>query len=69
MTGAFATTSMVIAALAVLWIGVAIALAIAAARRLRLAEAVLGTARSSAALLEAMPARPMVDASGPKRAT
>ena len=60
MTGAFATTSMVIAALAVLWIGVAVALAIAAARRLRLAEAVLGTARSSAALLEAMPARPMV---------
>jgi signal transduction histidine kinase len=60
VTSAFGATSLIIGALAVLWIAVAVALAIAAARRLRLAEAVLGTARSSAALLEATPARPLL---------
>jgi signal transduction histidine kinase/PAS domain-containing protein len=57
---AFTATSWVIGVLALLWIAVAVTLAIAAARRLRLAEAVLSTARSSAALLEATPARPLL---------
>src|SRR5215208_4356233 len=56
------TTAMAVAvtALALLWLVVAAAVAIAAARRFRLAEAVLGAARSSAALLETTPARPLL---------
>ena len=50
----------VIAALALLWLGVAIALSILAARRLGLAHKVLGAARSNATLLELAPARPLV---------
>jgi signal transduction histidine kinase len=50
----------VIAALAVAWVGVAIALSLAAARRLRLAERVLGAARANAALLDISPARPLI---------
>jgi signal transduction histidine kinase len=49
-----------IAALALAWVGIAAAVAVAAARRFRLAEDVLGAARSSAALLEATPARPLL---------
>src|SRR5258705_5383819 len=49
-----------IVALALLWLAVAIAIAIVAARRFRLAETVLGAARSSAALLETTPARPLL---------
>ncbi|HEY8593360.1 MAG TPA: PAS-domain containing protein [Sphingomicrobium sp.] len=49
-----------IAALAVLWLGIAAAVAIAAARRLRAATQVLEAARSNARLLEAMPARPLL---------
>ena len=52
-------------ALALLWVAIAAWLAMLAARRLRLAEAVLETARDNALLLERAPARPMtVDASG-----
>ncbi|MES2137175.1 MAG: ATP-binding protein [Pseudomonadota bacterium] len=54
------TASWVIAVLALLWLGVAVAVSVAAARRLRLAEQVLGAARSNATLLEIMPARPLV---------
>jgi signal transduction histidine kinase len=57
---ALSGTSLAIAALAVLWLAIAAAIAVAAARRFRLAEAVLGVARSSAALLEANPARPLL---------
>lgn len=57
---AFTGTSIAIAALAVLWIAVAAAIAIIAARRFQLAESVLEVARTSAALLEAMPARPLL---------
>lgn len=53
-------TTTAIVALALLWLGVAIAIAVIAARRFRLAEAVLGAARSSAALLERTPARPLL---------
>ncbi|MFL6829903.1 MAG: ATP-binding protein [Sphingomicrobium sp.] len=53
-------TMWAIAALGLLWVGIAAAVAIAAARRFRLAEDVLGVARSGAALLEAMPARPIL---------
>lgn len=55
-TGVYAA----IAALAVLWLGIAVVVALAAARRLRLAEDVLDAARAQAALLELMPARPLV---------
>ena len=50
----------VIAALALLWVGVAIALSLAAARRFRLAEQVLGAARANATLLDISPARPLI---------
>ncbi len=48
------------AALALLWVGVAAALSFAAARRFRLAEQVLGAARTNATLLDISPARPLV---------
>ncbi len=54
-----ATTGVIAAALAALWILVAVALSLAAARRFRLAEQVLGAARANAALLEISPARPL----------
>ncbi len=47
-------------ALAVLWLGIAVAISVIAARRFRLAESVLTSARANAALLEATPARPLV---------
>jgi signal transduction histidine kinase len=47
-------------ALGLAWLGVAIALSIVAARRFRFAEQVLGSARTTAALLELAPARPLV---------
>jgi signal transduction histidine kinase len=42
------------------WVGVAIALSLAAAKRFRLAERVLGAARANAALLDISPARPLI---------
>jgi hypothetical protein len=48
------------AALAVLWLALAIWITILAARRFKLAEEVLGAARANAALLELTPARPLV---------
>ena len=50
----------VIAALALLWLAVAIGLSMLAARRLRLAQDLLGAARSNARLLELAPARPLL---------
>jgi chloramphenicol 3-O-phosphotransferase len=47
--------SIVMAALALVWVGIAVALSILAARRLRTAERVLGAARSNATLLEISP--------------
>ena len=49
-----------IVVLGLLWLGVAVWLSIIAARRFRVAEQVLGVARSSAALLELAPSRPLV---------
>jgi signal transduction histidine kinase len=49
-----------IALLALLWVGIAAAVAIAAARRFRLAEQVLEAARANATLLELTPARPLL---------
>ncbi len=57
---AFTGMSIAIAGLAILWIAIAAAVAIIAARRFRLAEAVLSVARTSASLLEAAPARPLL---------
>jgi signal transduction histidine kinase/PAS domain-containing protein len=48
-----------IAALALLWLALAVAIAIVAARRFRLAQQVLDSARANARLLELMPARPL----------
>jgi signal transduction histidine kinase len=54
------SASIVIAAIALVWIGIAIALSLLAARRLRTAGEVLGAARSNATLLEISPARPLL---------
>ena len=53
-----------LAALALLWVAIGVAIAVIAARRFRLAEQVLEAARVNARLLELMPARPMVVRSG-----
>ncbi len=57
---AYATTAVVGAALAALWIVIAAALSIVAARRLRDANAVISTARSLQTLLDLSPGRPLV---------
>jgi hypothetical protein len=57
---ALSGTSVTIAGLALLWLAIAVVIAIAAARRFRLAQTVLGAARANAALLEAAPARPLL---------
>jgi hypothetical protein len=48
------------AALAALWIGIAVLLSLLAARRYRLAERVLEAAQANATLLGISPARPLV---------
>jgi signal transduction histidine kinase len=58
--GELARTGLIAAMLAALWIGIAAMVALAAARRFRLAESVLSTARSTTALLDAAPARPLL---------
>ena len=57
ISGSAATVA---AALAAVWIVIAAALSIAAARRLRRAGAVLGSAQAMSRLLEVAPARPLV---------
>jgi signal transduction histidine kinase len=54
------TIWIVIAALALIWLVLAITIAILAARRFRLAELVLEAARANSTLLELTPARPLV---------
>ena len=49
-----------VAALALLWVGIAAAFAIVAARRFALAQQVLDAARANARLLELAPARPLL---------
>ena len=49
-----------IVVVAVLWLAIAAALAILAARRIRRAQGVIGAARRLRALLEAAPARPLI---------
>jgi signal transduction histidine kinase len=49
-----------IAGLALLWLVIAVAIAVLAARRFRLAETVLDVARTNATLLEAAPSRPLL---------
>jgi signal transduction histidine kinase len=58
--GALGANSLIIAALAIMWLGIAAALSLAAARRLRLAERVLDIARTNERLLAISPARPML---------
>nr|NUR38084.1 histidine kinase [Sphingomonas sp.] len=58
--GASGVTGLAIAALALLWLGIAAAIAVASAKRLRLAQQVLGAAQANARLLELMPARPLL---------
>ena len=54
------TLNLAIAGLALLWLGVGIAIAFFAARRFRLAEQIIGAAKANARLLELMPARPLL---------
>ena len=58
--GASGVTELAIALLALMWLGIAVAVAIGAARRLHLADQVLDAARANARLLELMPARPLL---------
>src|SRR6478609_8709562 len=48
------------AALALLWLGIAVVIAVVAARRFSLAQQVLDAAQANARLLEVMPARPLL---------
>jgi signal transduction histidine kinase len=57
---ALGATTIWIVALALLWLALAVAITVAAARRFRLAEEVLGAARANATLLELTPARPLI---------
>ncbi len=57
---ALGTTAAIAAALALLWIGIAAALSIVAARRLRDATGVISAARSLQSLLQLSPGRPLV---------
>ena len=52
--------NLAIAALALLWLGIAAAIAVIAARRFRLAQQILNAAQANARLLELTPARPLV---------
>ena len=58
--GALGATGLIIAALALLWLAIAVALSLIAARRFALAEQVLGAAQANAKLLEISPARPLL---------
>ena len=58
--GALGATGLIIAALALLWVGIAVALSFAAAKRFRVASDVLDAARANATLLEISPARPLL---------
>src|SRR5436190_13325669 len=58
--GAFSGASLAVAALSLLWLGLAATIALLAARRYRLAEGVLDAARANSRLLELMPSRPIV---------
>ena len=59
-TGALPWISVVVVALGLLWLIVAAAISILAARRFRLAESVLEAARANATLLALTPARPLL---------
>ena len=58
--GGIATTAVVAAALAAVWIAVAATISVAAARRLRVANQVLAAARANSTLLQVSPARPLI---------
>ena len=60
MSGHSTATIVAVAALALLWVGIAAAFAIVAARRFALAQQVLDAARANARLLELAPARPLL---------
>jgi len=57
---AISATTIAIVAVALLWLALAVAMTVVAARRFRLAEEVLGAARTNATLLDLAPARPLV---------
>ena len=59
-SGGLPATTWVIVAIGLLWLIVAVAVSLVAARRFRLAQEVLDVARSGAALLEMTPARPLL---------
>jgi signal transduction histidine kinase len=55
-----AGTQLLVAVLALLWLAIAAAVSVLAARRFQLAERVLGAARANSALLDISPARPLL---------
>src|SRR5690242_21549636 len=57
---AVSASVLAIVALALLWLAIAIVVAVHAARRARVAAAIVGAARSNASLLEISPARPVL---------
>jgi signal transduction histidine kinase len=58
--GASGEIGLAVAALALMWLGIAAAIAVAGARRFRLAQQVLDAAQANARLLELVPARPLL---------
>jgi signal transduction histidine kinase len=58
--GAFSVGSLAVGALALLWLALAATLAVLAARRYRLAQGMIDTARANARLLDLMPSRPLL---------
>ena len=58
--GGLSASVWAVVALGLLWLAIGAAVAIVAARRFRLAEEVLGAARTSSTLLELAPARPLL---------
>ena len=60
MSGAGGSIAAIVVTVAAAWLAIALALSLYAARRMRRANAILAAARSSAALLAAAPARPML---------
>ena len=62
--GALGATSVIVGALALVWMAIAAGISLIAARRFRVAEQVLHTARVHAKLLELTPARPLLIRTG-----
>src|SRR5438045_3616505 len=58
--GELGAVNLIVIGLALLWVGIAVAIAITGARRFRLAQDILDIATTHARLLELAPARPLL---------